>query len=118
MDVTGAIRDMPTTNPDNDSTGIHMVKRSVGYAYQWDYIGDPAAASRAATLGLDAVAVAASYHSTRAATPLHPIVASSSLRMPHATCRSGKRHGGAIVSSPPFRAGIRTATRSATLTVK
>jgi hypothetical protein len=32
----------------------------------------PAAASRAATLGLDAVAVAASYHATRAATPLHP----------------------------------------------
>jgi hypothetical protein len=49
-----------------------MVKRSVGYAYPWDYIGDPAAASRAATLGLDAVAVAASYHATRAATPLHP----------------------------------------------
>jgi hypothetical protein len=48
------------------------VKRSVGYAYPWDYIGDPAAASRAATLGLDAVAVAASYHATRAATPLHP----------------------------------------------
>jgi hypothetical protein len=48
------------------------VKRSVGYAYPWDYIGDPAAASRAAALGLDAVAVAASYHATRAATPLHP----------------------------------------------
>jgi hypothetical protein len=48
------------------------VKRSVGYAYPWDYIGDPAAASRAATFGLDAVAVAASYHATRAATPLHP----------------------------------------------
>jgi hypothetical protein len=48
------------------------VKRSVGYAYPWDYIGDPAAAFRAATLGLDAVAVAASYHATRAATPLHP----------------------------------------------
>jgi len=48
------------------------VKRSVGYAYPWDYIGDPAAASRATTFGLDAVAVAASYHATRAATPLHP----------------------------------------------
>jgi hypothetical protein len=46
--------------------------RSVGYAYPWDYVGDPAAAPRAADLGLDAVAIAASYHATRAATPLHP----------------------------------------------
>ncbi len=44
---------------------------AVGYAYPWD-LDDPAAADRAAGLGLDAVAVAASYHSTRAATPLHP----------------------------------------------
>jgi hypothetical protein len=49
-----------------------MLTRSVGYAYPWDYAGDPAAAPRAASLGLDAVAVAASYHATRAATPLHP----------------------------------------------
>jgi hypothetical protein len=49
-----------------------MVKRSVGYAYPWDYAGDPAAAGRAAELGLDSVAVAASYHATRAGTPLHP----------------------------------------------
>jgi hypothetical protein len=49
-----------------------MVKRAVGYAYPWDYIGDPAAAMRAASLGLDAVALAASYHATRAATPQHP----------------------------------------------
>jgi hypothetical protein len=49
-----------------------MLKRSVGYAYPWDYAGDPAAASRPASLGLDAVAMAASYHATRAATPLHP----------------------------------------------
>lgn len=49
-----------------------MLKRSVGYGYPWDYAGDPAAAPRAAGLGLDAVAVAASYHATRAATPLHP----------------------------------------------
>jgi len=49
-----------------------QMKRSVGYAYPWDYVGDPAAAPRAADLGLDAVAVAASYHATRAATPLHP----------------------------------------------
>jgi hypothetical protein len=48
------------------------LKRSVGYAYPWDYAGDPAAAPRAASLGLNTVAVAASYHATRAATPLHP----------------------------------------------
>jgi hypothetical protein len=48
------------------------MKRSVGYAYPWDYVGDPAAAPRAADLGLDGVAVAASYHATRAATPQHP----------------------------------------------
>ncbi len=47
-------------------------QRSVGYAYPWDYEGDPAAAERAARLGLDAVALAASYHATRAGTPLHP----------------------------------------------
>jgi hypothetical protein len=51
---------------------LAMLKRSVGYAYPWDYAGDPAAAPRAASLGLDAVAIAASYHATRAATPLHP----------------------------------------------
>ncbi|HEY6747865.1 MAG TPA: hypothetical protein VI357_19375 [Mycobacteriales bacterium] len=49
-----------------------MVVRSVGYAYPWDYVGDPAAAGRAAELGLDSVAVAAAYHATRAGTPLHP----------------------------------------------
>jgi hypothetical protein len=49
-----------------------MLKRLVGYAYTWDYAGDAAAAPRAATLGLGSVAVAASYHATRAATPLHP----------------------------------------------
>ena len=49
-----------------------MVSRSVGYAYPWDFVGDPAAARRAAETGLDSVAVAASYHATRAGTPLHP----------------------------------------------
>lgn len=49
-----------------------MVTRTVGYAYPWDYVDDPAAAGRAGGLGLDAVAVAASYHATRAASPLHP----------------------------------------------
>jgi hypothetical protein len=49
-----------------------VLQRLVGYAYAWDYAGDAAAAPRAAALGLDSVAVAASYHATRAATPLHP----------------------------------------------
>ncbi len=48
-----------------------MVK-AVGYAYPWDYQDDPAAASRAADVGLDVVALAASYHATRTVSPLHP----------------------------------------------
>ena len=58
--------------------------RCVGYAYPWDYTGDRAAAARAAGLALDAVAVAASYHPTRAATPLHPD--HRIFEAPHAAC--------------------------------
>jgi hypothetical protein len=43
-----------------------------GYAYPWDYLDDEEAATRAASLGIDVVAVAATYHATRVATPLHP----------------------------------------------
>ncbi|MFC4997770.1 hypothetical protein ACFPIJ_08015 [Dactylosporangium cerinum] len=43
-----------------------------GHAYCWDVLGDPAFPDRAAGLGLDTVALAAAYHSVRAATPLHP----------------------------------------------
>jgi hypothetical protein len=39
-----------------------------GHAYPWDVLGDPAFASR----GPESVTLAAGYHSTRAATPLHP----------------------------------------------
>ncbi|MBP2473572.1 hypothetical protein JOF53_002444 [Crossiella equi] len=46
--------------------------KSVAHVYPWDIIGDPAAAARIAGLGVDAVALAASYHTVRAATPLHP----------------------------------------------
>lgn len=49
-----------------------MLTRFTGYAYPWDYAGDPGAAARAARLGLDVVAVAACYHVVRAVTPLHP----------------------------------------------
>jgi hypothetical protein len=45
---------------------------NIAYAYPWDVVGDPAAPERLAGLGVEAVALAASYHSTRAATPYHP----------------------------------------------
>lgn len=45
---------------------------SLVYAYPWDFEGDDGAGERAATLGVDGVAVAASYHATRAARPMHP----------------------------------------------
>jgi hypothetical protein len=54
------------------AVGVARTQRSVGYAYPWDYEGDPAAAERAARLGLDSVALAAAYHATRASTPWHP----------------------------------------------
>jgi hypothetical protein len=47
-------------------------RSSVAHVYPWDVVGDPDAASRYAALGVDAVALAASYHTVRAATPLHP----------------------------------------------
>ncbi len=49
-----------------------MVTGKVIYAYPWDVVGDPAAPERLARLGADTVALAASYHSVRAATPFHP----------------------------------------------
>ena len=54
------------------------------HAYPWDLADDPAAAQRAGDLGVDAVAVAASYHATRAAGPLRasrPLVDAA-----HAAC--------------------------------
>ncbi|MGH3350399.1 MAG: hypothetical protein ACRDPS_07010 [Nocardioides sp.] len=50
-------------------TGIIPV---VGYAYPWDVIGDPTFVERVRGLGVSKVAIAAAYHSARAATPLHP----------------------------------------------
>lgn len=46
--------------------------KSVAHVYPWDVVGDPDATARYASLGVDAVALAASYHTVRAATPLHP----------------------------------------------
>jgi hypothetical protein len=43
-----------------------------GYLYPWDILGDPHAAARVRSTGVDRVALAAAYHSVRAATPRHP----------------------------------------------
>lgn len=43
-----------------------------GYLYPWDLLGDQEAASGVAAAGVHRVALAASYHSVRAATPRHP----------------------------------------------
>ncbi|HET6503315.1 MAG TPA: hypothetical protein VFG87_21405 [Amycolatopsis sp.] len=40
-----------------------------GYAYSWNVVEEPGFADRVRELGVDEVAVAVSYHSTRAATP-------------------------------------------------
>jgi hypothetical protein len=48
------------------------VVRTVAHLYPWDVVGDPAAVERVASLGVDAVALASSYHTVRAATPFHP----------------------------------------------
>jgi hypothetical protein len=45
---------------------------ATAYLYPWDVLGDPAAAERVAALGVRRVALAAAYHSVRAATPRHP----------------------------------------------
>lgn len=42
------------------------------FVYPWDVNGDPAAAARIASLGVQQVTLAAAYHSTRALTPRHP----------------------------------------------
>ncbi|TQL67595.1 hypothetical protein FB381_1476 [Nocardioides albertanoniae] len=57
------------TQTEPDPTGTVPV---VGYAYPWDVIGDPTFVDRARALGVSKVALAAAYHTTRAATPLHP----------------------------------------------
>ncbi|GAA0798403.1 hypothetical protein [Spirilliplanes yamanashiensis] len=43
-----------------------------GHAYPWDVLGDPEFPGRVRRAGLGTVTLAATYHSTRAATPLHP----------------------------------------------
>ena len=54
------------------TSGPGRVSRVLGHAYPWDVIGDPAFGDRVRTLNIREVTLAASYHSTRAATPFHP----------------------------------------------
>ncbi|MGW6280283.1 hypothetical protein [Kribbella sp. NPDC055071] len=42
------------------------------FAYTWDLVGDPAAAERFASLGVETVTLQAAYHSVRATTAWHP----------------------------------------------
>lgn len=46
--------------------------KASAFLYPWDVVGDPAAASRIAELGVQQVTLASAYHSTRALTPRHP----------------------------------------------
>lgn len=55
-----------------DSSTTSAARTDVGYAYPWDVIGDPSFVDRVHALGLPTVALAAAYHSARAATPQHP----------------------------------------------
>lgn len=51
---------------------IRPLRNVTGYLYPWDVLDDPAAASRIEATGVNRVALAAAYHSVRAATPRHP----------------------------------------------
>lgn len=64
---------MVKANPRQFSAEPGRVTRVVGHAYPWDVIGDPGFGGRVLALGVREVALAASYHSARAATPLHPL---------------------------------------------
>jgi hypothetical protein len=75
----------------------------VGYSYPWDYTGDPGAVERAVALGVDAVALAASYHACRAVSPLHPT--RRVMEVPHSALyvpvREEAWRGHRLVPSPP-----------------
>ncbi len=43
-----------------------------GYAFAWDYLDDPDAVVRTRELGVDVVALAASYHAARVVNTFHP----------------------------------------------
>jgi hypothetical protein len=75
----------------------------VGYSYPWDYEGDPGAVERALAMGVDVVALAASYHACRPVSPLHPTrrtmdVPRSALYVP---VRGESWRGHRLIPSPP-----------------
>ncbi|SCF45749.1 hypothetical protein [Micromonospora mirobrigensis] len=88
---------------------------AIGYAYPWDFDGDPAAAARAVDLGVDGIAVAAAYHTTRAATPMHPTRRTVTAR--HAAfylpIRPAVWRGSPLVPAAPTWPGSFTAASSA-----
>jgi hypothetical protein len=75
----------------------------VGYSYPWDYLGDPAAAQRAAALNLRVVALAGQYHASRVVSPLHPL--HRVVEIPHSACyvpvRAEAWRGHRLVPSEP-----------------
>jgi hypothetical protein len=77
--------------------------RATGYAYPWDFVDDDEGALRAAELGVDGVALAATYHSARVPTPLHPSrrvrdVPRSAMYLP---VRPDSWAGHRLIPSPP-----------------
>jgi hypothetical protein len=62
----------PQQQPPQDMAQAQEMPNVTGYLYPWDILGDPDAAARVLATGVDRVALAAAYHSVRAATPRHP----------------------------------------------
>jgi len=75
------------------------------YAFPWDFLDDPAAASRALEVGVDAVALAATYHATRVVSPLHPFRRVT--EVPESACyvpiRAEAWRGRRLVPRPPVQ---------------
>ncbi|MGP8008641.1 MAG: hypothetical protein ACLPKZ_00060 [Acidimicrobiales bacterium] len=77
--------------------------KATGYAFPWDYLEDPEAATRAIEVGVDAVALAATYHAARVPSPLHPTrritdIPSSAFYLP---TRAGAWWGHRLIPSTP-----------------
>ncbi len=62
---------MTTSTHGRGNTSADAMKTSA-FVYPWDVNGDPGAARRIASLGVQQVTLASAYHSTRALTPRHP----------------------------------------------
>ena len=74
-----------------------------GYAFPWDYVDDADAARRASELGVDVVALAATYHASRTVSPLHPTRRVT--EVPRSSCyvpiREGAWRGRRLAPSAP-----------------